>query len=84
MTTFLFSSLPLLKYFRRLRSHAVHAPVGLPVPVADGDREPSEVCADHADHAVQAGPVAVLAGDGHVLALATVVRLIEGSIGTSA
>ena len=53
------------------------------MPVADGDGEPSEVCADHADLAVKAGPVAVLARDGHVLALAPVVRLVQGAVGPS-
>lgn len=77
------TSLPLLKYFSCLRCHTVHTPVSLAVPVADGNGEPAEVGPDDGDDAVQARPVAVFARDGHVLALATVVRLVEGSIWTS-
>ncbi len=77
------SILPLLKYFCGLWRHTVDAPVRLSVPVADGDGEPSEVRADDADLTVKAGTVAVLARDGHVLALAPVVRLVQGAVGSS-
>ena len=72
--------LPLLQSLGRLRGHAVDAPVGLAVAVADGYREPAEVGPHDRDDAVEPGPVAVFAGYGHVLALAPVVRLVEGSV----
>ena len=70
----------MLQRLGRLRGHAVHAPVGLAMPVANGDGEPAEVGPHDADDAVKARPVAVLARDGHVLALAAVVGLVEGSV----
>jgi hypothetical protein len=69
-----------LKGLGGLWRHTVDAPVCLPVAVADGDREPAEVGPDDADEAVEARPVAVLAGDGHVFALASVVSLVEGAV----
>lgn len=60
----------------RLRRHAVHAPVGLPVPVADGDAEAPEVPTDNLDQ----GTGVVGAAHRHVLALAAVVGLVAGAI----
>ena len=73
----------LLKYLCGLRSEAVDVPVRLPVPVADGDGEPAEVCPNDADGAVQSRTVGRLAAHCHVLALATVVRLVEGAVGAA-
>ena len=63
-----------------LRRHTIDTPVGLSVAVADGDREPAEVGPDDGDDAVEPRAVAVLARYGHVLPLAPVVRLVQGSI----
>ena len=83
MFVLFFVVLPLLKYFCCLWRHTVDTPVRLAVSVADGDGEPAEVGPNDGDDAVQARPVAVLARDCHVLALAPVVRLVKGAVWTS-
>ena len=67
---------------RGVRCEAVHAPVGVPVRVADGDGEAAEVGARHLDDHVVVVLVAItVALEGHGVALATVVRLVAGAVG---
>ena len=73
----------LLQDFCCLRSKAVDVPVSLAVPVADGDGEPAKVCPDDLDGAVEAGAVRRLARHGHVLALASVVGLVQSTVRSS-
>ena len=60
------------------RRHAVDAPVGVAVLVADGDGEPAVVGPDHLDRLVG------LALNGQVVALAAVGSLVLGAIGALA
>ena len=73
----------LLQDFCGLRSKAVDVPVSLAVPVADGDGEPAKVGPDDLDGAVEAWAVRRLTRHGHVLALASVVGLVQSAVRSS-
>ena len=74
--------LPLLQYLGCVRCETVDAPVGVSVPVADGDGEPPKVPPHHLDgHVLVGGTVGAVAMESHCVALASVVGLVPGAVG---
>ena len=76
LAVFAVMALPVFENPGGLGRHAVDAPVGAAVTVADGDGEPTEVAPHHLDQLTGL----LLARDRHVLTFAAVACLVASAI----